>query len=172
MFLLVISGTACQQQYSSPKVSAESEEDILPPLVLNPQPLPELSLNGCVYVYYDKTITGTSKPLGKVYAIKLLNILGHFTEYQRHYRAVEDYVSGDLDKCGVNIFIDSNYYSVIPQDFLNEFKNQMEIIKAIIKPKMGATTIKPIIFSITGELITPKLPAAATAAPVKPPISV
>ena len=45
-------------------------------------------------------------------------------------------------------------------------------MKAIINPKIGATTIKPIILSITGELITAKLPAAATAAPVKPPISV
>ena len=39
-------------------------------------------------------------------------------------------------------------------------------------PNTGATTINIIILSMIGEFITLKLPEAATAAPVKPPISV
>ena len=56
--------------------------------------------------------------------------------------------------------------------FRKEFKNQTAIINAIIIPITGASTIKPTILSITGELITEKLPAPATAAPVNPPINV
>ena len=61
-------------------------------------------------------------------------------------------------------------FGMIP--FRNEFKNHTEIMNAINMPRIGAITINPTILRIIGVLITAKLPADATAAPVNPPINV
>lgn len=62
-----------------------------------------------------------------------------------------------------------NIFEVHP--FLNELKNQRDIIKAIIIPTKGARKIKLAVLIIIGELTAPK-PPAAIAAPAKPPINV
>ena len=81
-----------------------------------------LELKNCVHVFYDKTPPVGWDPLGNLYAVQVLNLLGHFAEYQRHLSAVEDYLAGDINKCGVNIYLDTNYFSVVPETFLADFK--------------------------------------------------
>ena len=89
---------------------------------LEPSKLVALTPQNCVNVYYDRTPPEGWDPLGFQYAVQTLNLLGHFAEYQRHVTAVEDYVPGELQKCGANIYLDTNYYSVVPESFLSEFK--------------------------------------------------
>lgn len=84
-------------------------------------PAPELSLTNCVHVFYDKTPPVGYQSLGKIYAIQVLNLLGHFAEYQRHLSTVEDYKAGDINKCSVNILIDTNYYTELPATFIQDF---------------------------------------------------
>lgn len=82
---------------------------------------PELSLSNCVHVYYDRTPPTGYESLGAIYATNLLNLLGHFAEYQRHVSAVEDYKAGDIHKCSVNFYVDTNYYTQVPATFINDF---------------------------------------------------
>lgn len=111
-FILIASCQKTQNAYSDLSKKFDDHQQAIAPL----------SQTNCVHVYYDKTPPVGWDPLGKLYAVQVLNLLGHFAEYQRHLSAVEDYVDGDIHKCGVNILLDTNYFSVIPETFLNDFK--------------------------------------------------
>lgn len=120
LFVLAIS--ACQKP-GIDLLDIKFNRDGNNPLTLNntQENAPELSLTNCVHVYYDRTPPVGFDSLGIVYATNLLNLLGHFSEFQRHTSAVEDYKAGDIHKCSVNFYIDTNYYTNIPADFINDF---------------------------------------------------
>ena len=56
--------------------------------------------------------------------------------------------------------------------FLKEFKNQREIIYAVIIPIKGAIKINPMVLSTGSFQFTECMPACAIAAPANPPINV
>ncbi len=114
------------------------------PPVIPETPPAELALKNCVHVFYDKTPPTGFESAGRIYAVNVLNLLGHFSEFQRHLSAVEDYKAGDIDKCAVNILVDTNYFSVIPQTFLNEFKNTKTQVAWLGENsfKLGSTYLK------------------------------
>ena len=56
--------------------------------------------------------------------------------------------------------------------FLNEFKNQTEIMYAISIPTSGAIKINPMVLNTGSLQLTEPMPACAIAAPAKPPINV
>ncbi len=105
-----------------------------------------LKLENCVHVFYDKTPPVGFNSLGKIYAVNLLNLLGHFSEFQRHLTAVEDYKSGDINKCGVNILIDTNYFSIVPAAFISDFLNTQNQVAWVggNSWKLGANALKTI----------------------------
>ena len=74
----------------------------------------------CIQVYYDKT----SDPLytvGRSYALVLLNLLGHFPEYQQVVGPIELYKKGDLERCHASFYIGSSYNNVIPAAFVGDY---------------------------------------------------
>lgn len=78
--------------------------------------------DNCVQVFYDKS-TDTNYKLGRTYALMLLNLLGHFPEFQQIIGPVELYQKGDIEKCKATFYIGSYYDNTLSQDFLNDFKN-------------------------------------------------
>jgi uncharacterized protein YdaL len=77
--------------------------------------------DNCVQVFYDKS-TDVNYKLGRTYALMLLNLLGHFPEFQQIVGPIELYQQGDLDKCKATFYIGSYYDNTIPQAFLDDYK--------------------------------------------------
>lgn len=142
--LALIMASSCQRSVLKYLNLEHSPAQDNPPNTAQSTNLPELSLTNCVHVFYDKTPPAGFDSLGRIYAVNLLNLLGHFSEFQRHVSAVEDYKPGDIDKCGVNILLDTNYFSVIPEAFLNEFKNTRTQVAWVGENsfKLGSTYLK------------------------------
>ena len=81
----------------------------------------------CVQVYYDKT-TASSYTIGKTYALMLLNLLGHFPDYQQTLSPIESYKNGDLEKCDANFYIGSSFDNPLPQAFLVDYKSTTKLV--------------------------------------------
>jgi uncharacterized protein YdaL len=73
----------------------------------------------CVQIYYDRT-ADPNYSTGRLHAIMVANLLGHFPNWQRVISPIEKYYSGDLDKCQVNFYIGSFYDNPLPEEFLRE----------------------------------------------------
>ncbi len=84
---------------------------------------PEIAkLNGsCVQVFYDTSTDPTFK-FGRSHGLMLLNLLGHFPEYQQVIGPIEDYKKGDIDRCYATFYIGAVFGKVLPADFISDFK--------------------------------------------------
>lgn len=89
----------------------------------NPEPLIDIDkLNGqCVQVFYDSSPDPTYK-FGRTHGLMLLNLLGHFPEYQRIIGPIEMYKKGNLDRCHASFYIGAVYNNTLPADFLADYK--------------------------------------------------
>lgn len=78
--------------------------------------------DSCVQVFYDQT-SDSNYQLGRTYALMLLNLLGHFPDYQQIVGPIELYKKGDLDKCKTSFYIGSYYENTLPADFITDYKS-------------------------------------------------
>lgn len=85
-----------------------------------PPPPPEPIDPNCVQVFYDTSVD-TFK-LGRTYSLMLINLLGHFPEYQQVIGPVELYRKGDIDRCHATFYLGSEFDNKLPADFLSDFK--------------------------------------------------
>lgn len=76
----------------------------------------------CVQVFYDNSTDPIYK-FSRTHALMLLNLLGHFPEYQQIIGPIELYKKGNLDRCHASFYIGSFYDNPLPQDFLMDFKS-------------------------------------------------
>lgn len=74
----------------------------------------------CIQVYYDKT-KDPVYTAGRGYALMLLNLLGHFPEYQQVTGPIELYKKGDLERCHASFYIGSSYNNVLPAAFISDY---------------------------------------------------
>lgn len=74
----------------------------------------------CVQVFYDKT-TDPNYTAGRSYALMLLNLLGHFPEYQQVTGPIELYKKGDLERCHASFYIGSFYNNALPAAFIGDY---------------------------------------------------
>ena len=85
-----------------------------------PPPPPEPIDGNCVQVFYDTT-TDTFA-LGRNYSLMILNLLGHFPEFQQVIGPIELYRKGDIDRCRATFYLGAEYDHPLPPDFLADFK--------------------------------------------------
>jgi len=74
----------------------------------------------CVQIYYDRT-TSPQNTRGKLDAILVANLIGHFPKWQRILVPIERYKKNDLAKCEANFYLGSYYGNSIPSDFEKDF---------------------------------------------------
>ena len=94
-----------------------------PPAENSPATLDETQVvtNGkCIQVYYDRTSDPNYKT-GRTYALMLLNLLGHFPEYQQVIGPIELYKKGDLERCHASFYVGSYYNNVLPTAFIGDY---------------------------------------------------
>lgn len=84
-------------------------------------PRSALSSDKCINIFYDE---GPEDYIfGRVYAIYLRNLLGHFPERKIRMGEVEKYKSGQIEECQTTFYLGSYFENDIPQVFLDDFKN-------------------------------------------------
>lgn len=93
-----------------------------PPVKDIPEVVDISKLNGqCVQVFYDSSADPMYK-FGRTHGLMLLNLLGHFPEYQQIIGPIELYKKGYLDRCHASFYVGSVYNNTLPADFLADFK--------------------------------------------------
>lgn len=84
-----------------------------------PSPLPPSKDSGCVQVFYDKT--DEHGDLARSYGLMIINLLGHFPQYQQIIGPVSKYRKGDFDKCKASFYIGLAKDAVLPAEFLSDY---------------------------------------------------
>jgi len=75
-----------------------------------------------VHIYYDRVPEAKSAyHFGRVHALFLQNLLGHFPHVQQHVIPIERYQSGDLDRCFAAIYLGTYYNNEVPEAFYRDF---------------------------------------------------
>lgn len=74
----------------------------------------------CIQVFYDKS-TDPNYTTGRGYALMLLNLLGHFPDFQQVTGPIELYKKGDLERCHASFYIGSFYNNVLPAAFIGDY---------------------------------------------------
>jgi len=74
----------------------------------------------CVQIFYDRS-KDPKYWMGKTYSIFLQNLLGHFPHYQLVEGAIEEYQSGDIEKCKATFYLGSYFENDIPETFIKDF---------------------------------------------------
>lgn len=74
----------------------------------------------CIQVFYDKT-SDPNYTTGRSYALMLLNLLGHFPEYQQVTGPIELYKKGDLERCHTSFYLGSYYNNTLPTAFISDY---------------------------------------------------
>lgn len=100
-----------------------SSSDIPPPSDDQPKTNEDIDKLGgkCVQVFYDNSTDPTFKS-GRTHALMLLNLLGHFPEYQRILGPIELYKTGNLERCHASFYIGSVFGNKLPAEFLTDYK--------------------------------------------------
>ncbi len=76
----------------------------------------------CVQIYYDSgSSTDPSYTFGRVHALFLQNLLGHFPTLQQFVTPVEKYEKGQIERCETNFYVGTYYNNPLPNDFLSDF---------------------------------------------------
>jgi len=85
------------------------------------EPLTEKDIKGdCVQIFFDRT-TIAGRENGKLYALMIANLVGHFPETLRVISPIELYHKNDLERCESNFYISSYFGNDIPTQFITDF---------------------------------------------------
>lgn len=76
----------------------------------------------CVRVYYDAVAGDESRTyFGRVHAMYLDNLLGHFPHLQTFLAPIANYQTGQIESCKATIYVSTYYDAHVPKSFLEEF---------------------------------------------------
>ena len=77
-----------------------------------------------VHIYYD-SVPEAKTPfyVGRIHALMLQNLLGHFPNVQQHIIPIQRYQAGDLDDCFAAIYLGTYYDNQVPAAFYKDFAN-------------------------------------------------
>ncbi len=114
---MVVMLTACNKDVSASDVPGPVPAPGVPTTDLDVD-----KLNGmCVQVFYDNS-TDPSFRAGRQHSLMLLNLLGHFPEYQQIIGPIEMYKKGNLDRCHASFYIGSVFGNKLPPEFISDYK--------------------------------------------------
>ena len=76
----------------------------------------------CVQIYYDSVPAASPRYRhGRVHALQLQNLLGHFPHIQQFVIPVERYEKGQLGRCAASFYLGTYFDNALPPDFLADF---------------------------------------------------
>lgn len=76
----------------------------------------------CVQVYYDSAPQVAPRyAFGRVHALQLQNLLGHFPALQQRVIPIEKYEAGQLGRCAASFYLGTYFDNALPPSFLADF---------------------------------------------------
>lgn len=76
----------------------------------------------CVQIAYDEVQDQRSaNPIGRIHALFLQNLLGHFPRWQQIIFPIQKYQSGQIEKCEVFIYLGTHFNTDISPAFIADF---------------------------------------------------
>ena len=76
----------------------------------------------CLQIYYDSVESDPKMTrFGRLHALHLDNLVGHFPKIQTYIIPVAKYQSGDIERCASSIYLGTYYDAPIPESFLLDF---------------------------------------------------
>jgi uncharacterized protein YdaL len=76
----------------------------------------------CAQIYYDSVPSASPRYLhGRVHALQLQNLLGHFPHIQQIVIPVERYEKGQLGRCAASFYLGTWFDNALPPDFVADF---------------------------------------------------
>ena len=77
---------------------------------------------GCVQIYYDSVPKAVpAYTYGRVHALELQNLLGHFPSLRQIVIPIERYEPGQLERCGASFYLGTYFDNAVPASFLADF---------------------------------------------------
>ena len=75
-----------------------------------------------VHIYYDRVPEAkTPYHFGRIHALFLQNLLGHFPHVQQEVIPIQNYQPGDLEQCFAAIYLGTYYNNQVPEAFFRDF---------------------------------------------------
>ncbi len=118
--LLILVSTTILAIMGCSKSATEMTPITPPPPITNIDQTQVVTDGKCIQVFYDKS-TDPNYTTGRGYALMLLNLLGHFPEFQQVTGPIELYKKGDLERCHASFYIGSFYNNVLPAAFIGDY---------------------------------------------------
>lgn len=82
-------------------------------------PTPIKSINSkCVQIFYDGF--NVENDFSKLQGLQVYNLIGHFKNVDRQLVPISEYLPGQLDQCEANFYVGANYFTILPEEFLND----------------------------------------------------
>src|SRR3989338_4097770 len=83
----------------------------------------------CVQIYYDSGPAEAAPYLhGRVHALQLQNLLGHFPHIQQIVVPVERYEKGQLGRCAASFYLGTRFDNAVPREFLEDFASSTRTV--------------------------------------------
>lgn len=81
------------------------------------------SRNPCLQIFYDKPTEESSyRFFGRIHALFVENLMGHFPHWNQSVSPIQDYKKGLLERCEASIYLGTDFHQKLPQDFLIDFE--------------------------------------------------
>ena len=79
----------------------------------------------CIQIFYDAPQNGSANNLNyaKRVTTNLLNLLGHFPEWEQGLKSVNTYKKSDIERCPVNFYLGAFYDNDLPESFVSDFQS-------------------------------------------------
>lgn len=82
----------------------------------------DASAGKCVQIYYDSVPRVSPRyAFGRVHALFLQNLLGHFPDVEQRVIPIEKYEKGQLDRCAASFYLGTYFDNAAPAAFLADF---------------------------------------------------
>lgn len=76
----------------------------------------------CVQIFYDRAPNQVPEyNYGRLHALYLQNLLGHFPALQQYVIPIEAYTAGQIDRCEANLYLGTLFDNALPDAFLDDF---------------------------------------------------
>ena len=76
----------------------------------------------CLQIYYDHVETDPKiSKFGRLHALHLDNLVGHFPHIQTYISPISKYHAGDIEHCDSSIYLGTYFDAYVPQSFVEDF---------------------------------------------------
>lgn len=91
-----------------------------------------VSESPCIQIFFDDPpAEEPNRYFGRIHAMFIQNLMGHFPRWQQKVSSIQNYTSGELETCEASIYIGTYFKTEVPESFLEDFvKTKRKVVWA------------------------------------------